>query len=372
MISIAALISGGVDSSVSVHLLCEQGYKPDLFYIKIGMEDKGFTCTQEEDIEMASSIAHKYGLKLDIIDLQKEYWDNVVKYTIDTVANGRTPNPDVFCNKLVKFGAFNDKVGKNYDKIMTGHYATTIEQNGLTWLGTGVDLVKDQTDFLCQIDTWQLNKALFPIGNLPKSEVRRIATENKLVTATRKDSQGICFLGKINYNDFIKKYLGIKEGNIIEYESGKILGKHQGFWFHTIGQRKGLFLSGGPWYVCKKDIENNIVYVTKNPNVDEWILTKQASNTYGTVNINIGKNIHWLTKNPFPSDDNIIWQNGESPIISFKIRHSPEFYLGKICNYEGFWFIKPLEKVNGIAPGQFCVIYNKEHTICYGSGEITL
>lgn len=371
--NIASLISGGVDSSVSVHLLCEQGYKPDLFYIKIGMEDKDFTCTQEEDVEMATSIAKKYGLNFEIVDLQKEYWNNVVKYTIDKVSNNLTPNPDVMCNRLIKFGAFNDKVGKYYDKIMTGHYATTIEKNGLIWLGTGVDLVKDQTDFLAQMETWQLNKAMFPIGNLPKSEVRRIAAENKLVTATRKDSQGICFLGKINYNDFIKKYLGEKNGDIIEYESGKILGKHNGFWFHTIGQRKGLKLSGGPWYVCKKDSAQNIVYVTKNPNVNEWILQKQVKNKFGTVNINIGTNVNWLTTNPFPNADDIIWQTTDTnPNITFKIRHSPEFYKGKLANYNGFWFIKPIDKVNGIAPGQFCVIYDENSKICYGSGEITL
>ena len=150
---IAALISGGVDSAVSVHLLCEQGYKPHLFYIKIGMDtDDGLTCTAEEDIELAEATARKYGLDFDIIDLQKEYWERVVAYTIDKVKQGLTPNPDVMCNKLIKFGCFEEKAGYAYDKIVTGHYASTRIIDGQTWLATAKDPVKDQTDFLAQID----------------------------------------------------------------------------------------------------------------------------------------------------------------------------------------------------------------------------
>ena len=162
MINIAALASGGVDSSVSIYLLKEMGYNPDMFYIKIGMEDMDtdYSCTQEEDFEMATAVAHKFGLKLNVVDLQKEYFDNVVSYVIRQVKRGLTPNPDVMCNRLIKFGAFNDKVGKDYDKIMTGHYARVIEKDGKCWLGTAPDPVKDQTDFLAQIDTWQLNKSI--------------------------------------------------------------------------------------------------------------------------------------------------------------------------------------------------------------------
>ena len=362
--NIAALASGGVDSSVSIHLLCEQGLKPDLFYIKIGMEgfDKDFSCSQEEDLEVVSWIAKQYGLHLEVVDLQQEYWNNVVAYTLDKVRKGLTPNPDVMCNRLIKFGAFNEKVGVHYDKIMTGHYATIVGKDNLLWLGTGVDLVKDQTDFLAQIDSWQLNKAIFPIGDLPKSEVRRIAAEHRLVSATRKDSQGICFLGKINYNDFIEKYLGTKEGNLVEYETNKVMGKHKGFWFHTIGQRKGIGLSGGPWYVCKKDMENNIVYITRNPNIEDLFRDEYANRI---VTINLGKHIHWITKNPFGEAD-------ASFDITFKIRHQPYFLHGSICHKNDNWFIVPRDEVIGIAPGQFCVIYDNESKICFGSGEITL
>lgn len=145
--NIASLISGGVDSSVVVHLLKEAGYDPTLFYIKIGMDDDELLhCSSEEDIEMASLIAHKYGCKLEIVDLHQDYWDNVVAYTIDKVRKGFTPNPDVMCNKLIKFGVFEQKVGQHFDKTATGHYATTIEKDGKTYLGTAKDPVKDQTD----------------------------------------------------------------------------------------------------------------------------------------------------------------------------------------------------------------------------------
>lgn len=254
--NIAALISGGVDSAIAVHLLCEQGYKPDLFYIKIGMDtDNELSCTAEEDIELATATARRYGLQLEIIDLQKEYWDQVVAYTIEKVRNGFTPNPDVMCNKLIKFGCFEQKAGYAYDKIATGHYASTCELNGKTWLATAKDAIKDQTDFLAQINYLQVSKLLFPLGGYMKKEIRHIAAQAKLPSAQRKDSQGICFLGKINYNDFIRRFLGERQGSIIELESGKEIGKHRGFWFHTIGQRKGLGLSGGPWFVVDKDTE---------------------------------------------------------------------------------------------------------------------
>ncbi|WP_368333320.1 tRNA 2-thiouridine(34) synthase MnmA, partial [Phocaeicola vulgatus] len=254
--NIAALISGGVDSAVVVHLLCEQGYKPDLFYIKIGMDgDEDLTCTAEEDIELCTATARKYGLSLNIIDLHRQYWDNVVAYAIDKVKRGLTPNPDVMCNKLIKFGCFEQEAGHLYDKTATGHYASILEKDGKIWLGTAQDPVKDQTDFLAQIDYLQISKLMFPLGGLMKNEVRDIARIAKLPSAQRKDSQGICFLGKINYNEFLRRFLGEKEGDIIEMETGKRIGTHKGYWFHTIGQRKGLGLGGGPWFVIRKDID---------------------------------------------------------------------------------------------------------------------
>lgn len=251
--NIAALLSGGVDSSVVVHLLCEQGYKPTLFYIKIGMEGAEYMdCSAEEDIELSVATARKYGLSLEIVDLHKEYWENVATYAIGKIRQGLTPNPDVMCNKLIKFGCFEQRIGKEFDFTATGHYATTIQRDGKVWLGTAKDPVKDQTDFLAQIDYLQISKLMFPIGGLTKREVREIADAAGLPSAKRKDSQGICFLGKINYNDFVRRFLGEREGVIVELETGKKLGTHHGYWFHTIGQRKGLGLSGGPWFVVKR------------------------------------------------------------------------------------------------------------------------
>ena len=358
--NIAALLSGGVDSSVAVHILCEQGYKPDLFYIKIGMNDEGYSCPQEEDLEIVQAMAHRYGLKYDVVDLQKDYWDNVVSYTIEKVRAGYTPNPDVMCNRLIKFGAFDQRVGHLYDKTATGHYATTVEKDGKIWLGTTPDPVKDQTDFLAQLEGFQVSHSLFPIGAMQKGEVRRIAEEAKLPSAYRKDSQGICFLGKINYNEFIERFLGTKEGNIVEIETGKILGKHRGFWFHTIGQRKGLGLGGGPWFVCKKDIDDNVVYVSKGYNPEAQLQDELMMHDF-----------HFITADPWLNADASIDQTNETYDVLFKIRHVPELTVGHLTRLAGNrWHLKSDDKINGVAPGQFCVVYKPDGKICLGSGEI--
>ena len=351
--NIATLLSGGVDSSVVVHLLKEAGYTPTLFYIKIGMDDDELLhCSSEEDIEMASLIARKYGCKLAIIDLHKDYWDNVVSYTINKVKLGLTPNPDVMCNKLIKFGVFEQRVGKDFDKTATGHYASTIEENGKTYLATAKDPVKDQTDFLAQIDSLQVSKLMFPIGTLMKHEVREIALKAELPSAKRQDSQGICFLGKVNYNDFIKRYLGEKKGPIVELETGKILGTHNGYWFHTVGQRKGLGLSGGPWYVIKKDVGANIVYASKGFEVET-----QYGHEFKM------RDFHFITENPWIHDTNEI-------DVTFKIRHTPDFTPGKILLSTDGVQLRSSQRLQGIAPGQFGVIYDAASRICIGSGEI--
>ena len=351
---IAALLSGGVDSAVVVHLLCEQGYKPTLFYIKIGMDGAEYMdCLAEEDIELSTATARKYGLSLEVVDLHQEYWENVAAYAIDKVRQGLTPNPDVMCNKLIKFGCFERRVGKDFDFTATGHYATILQRNGKTWLGTAKDPVKDQTDFLAQIDYLQVSKLMFPIGGLMKQEVREIALSAGLPSARRKDSQGICFLGKINYNDFVRRFLGEKEGVIIELETGKKLGTHRGYWFHTIGQRKGLGLSGGPWFVIKKDIQENIIYVSHGYGVETQYGNEFRINDF-----------HFITDNP--------WTELNKELdITFKIRHTPEFTKGKLVQEgENRFRILSSEKLQGIAPGQFGVVYDKAAQVCVGSGEI--
>ncbi len=353
--NIAALVSGGVDSSVVVHRLKEAGLSPTIFYIRIGMQtDDGFLdCPSEEDIEITSFIARKYGLKFEIVPLHEEYWDTVVAYTIDTVKRGLTPNPDVMCNKLIKFGAFEEKYGKDFDFLATGHYARTTTINNTTYLSTAADKVKDQTYFLAQLNAVQVSRLMFPIGDLQKSEVREIALQQNLPSAARKDSQGICFLGKINYNDFIRRYLGTRKGKIVDIEAGTVLGEHEGFWFHTIGQRKGLGLSGGPWYVIEKNIDENIIYVARG---------YDTSAQYGkTVRI---RGFRYISGDMLGSLD--------KPVsLTFKIRHTPEFTYGTLQQVDNDLYILEAETpLQGIASGQFAVVYDKDCCLCLGSGVI--
>ncbi len=351
---IAALISGGVDSAVAVHRLLEQGHDLHLFYIRIGLDTDEGDCSAEEDIEMCSYIASRYKLPFDVVSLHEEYWENVMEYALRTVRQGLTPNPDIMCNKMIKFGYFEQRWGHEFDKTATGHYATTTVLNDKVYLSTAVDPVKDQTDFLARIDYAQLSHLMFPIGDIPKSEVREIAIKTQMPNAYRKDSQGICFLGKINYNDFIKRHLGVKKGAIIELETGKKLGEHNGFWFHTIGQRKGLGLSGGPWYVVKKNIHDNVIYVSNGYGTE-----KQYGNTLHL------DEMHFITENPWPESCNQV-------NITFKNRHMPDFLSAKLTHLGGMEYVIESDcKVQGIAPGQFAVIYDKDKHICHGSGIIT-
>ena len=349
---VAVLLSGGVDSSVVVYELAKLGLHPDCFYIKIGPEEqKEWDCSSEEDLEMATAVARKYGCKLEVVDCHREYWDQVTKYTMEKVKAGLTPNPDVMCNRLIKFGAFDEKRGHDYDLIATGHYAQTeIDDEGRKWLCTSPDPVKDQTDFLAQLHDWQLKKALFPIGHYMKDEVRQIAEREHLVNAKRKDSQGICFLGKMNYNDYIRRYLGERPGDVVELETGKRIGEHKGLWFHTIGQRKGMGFGGGPWFVVKKDVEQNILYVSHG--YDPETAYKQDFAV---------RDFHWLTMRLTPRE------------VTFKIRHTPEYHPATLeWTGKDSFVLHSKERIHGVAPGQFCVIYDEHHHRCFGSGEITL
>ena len=336
-----------------VHQLKEQGEDLHLFYIRIGMDNDEGDCSAEEDSEMCTLIAHRYGLPLEVVSLHEEYWDHVMEYALRTVKAGLTPNPDMMCNRMIKFGFFEQRWGKDFDMTATGHYATTRVIDGVKYLATAVDPVKDQTDFLAQITYEQLCHVMFPIGNMPKEEVRRIAENAHLPNAYRRDSQGICFLGQIDYNDFIRRHLGERPGPIIELETGRKLGEHRGYWFHTIGQRKGLGLSGGPWYVVRKNVEENVIYV---------------SNGYGTAKqygrtLNLDE-MHFISGNP--------WQGVEGPVdIMFKNRHTPHIMRGKFTRLDDRrWVIESEEDVQGIAPGQFAVIYDEKGQLCYGSGII--
>lgn len=305
-------------------------------------------------MEISSAIARKYGLSLEVVDLHKEYWENVAAYAIEKIRRGLTPNPDVMCNKLIKFGCFEQRVGKDFDFIATGHYASTVVNGDKTWLATAVDPVKDQTDFLAQIDRLQVSRLMFPLGGLMKHEVRDIALRAALPSARRRDSQGICFLGKINYNDFVRRFLGEREGDVVELETGKKLGRHRGYWFHTIGQRKGLGLGGGPWFVVRKDIEENVVYVSRGYDTE-----RQFGNEFRM------RDFHFITDDP--------WQGVDGEVdVTFKIRHTPEFIKGRLLREEEGFRLISSEKLQGIAPGQFGVVYDSLSRLCIGSGEISL
>ena len=354
---IAVLLSGGVDSAVVVSELARQGLHPDCFYIKIGPEEgEDWTCTIEEDLEMANAVALRYGCSLQVVDCHREYWERVTRYTMDKVRSGFTPNPDVMCNTLIQFGAFHEKKGHEYDLIATGHYARTeTDEQGRKWLVTSPDPVKDQTDFLAQIYDWQLRKALFPIGHYMKEEVRAIAEREHLLNARRKDSQGICFLGKLNYNDYVRRYLGECPGEVLEYETGRRIGSHKGLWFHTIGQRHGLGFGGGPWYVVKKDVAANTLYVSKG---------YEPSTAYKR-DFAIA-DFHFLTIDPWG-------EAGTTAPVRFKIRHTPEYHPAMLERTGDRTFVVHAEEmIQGVAPGQFCVVYDESHHRCYGSGEITV
>ncbi|MDD5084353.1 MAG: tRNA 2-thiouridine(34) synthase MnmA, partial [Candidatus Moranbacteria bacterium] len=292
---IAMLISGGVDSSVSLRLLQEQGHDITAFYLKIWLEDEmSFLgeCPWEDDLSYATQVCREADVPLEVVPFQKEYWERIVSYTIDEVKRGHTPNPDVLCNTRVKFGAFYEYLMSRdetipFEKIASGHYAQTEMIDGVAYLKRSPDETKDQTYFLSQLSQPQVAMALFPIGGLQKPAVRALAEKFKLPNAKRKDSQGLCFLGKIRFDAFVKFHLGTKIGDMIDCETKEKMGEHEGFWYYTIGQRKGIGLSGGPWYVVDKDIEKNIVYISNSYRSEET--ARSAFEVNG---------LNWISENP--------------------------------------------------------------------------
>jgi len=353
-VKIAVLLSGGVDSSTALVSLKES--YPDAqihaYYLKIWLEDDLASlgsCPWEEDMSYAEGVCRMTGTPLTAIDLQAEYWERVVAYTVSELKAGRTPSPDIFCNRRIKFGAFLDKAGESFDKVASGHYAVIKkDSSGLFRLERSPDPVKDQTYFLSHLTQKQASLALFPIGAMMKEEVRSLAERWDIPSKHRKDSQGICFLGKIKYSDFVRHYLGEKEGPIIEKSTGKILGKHKGSWFYTIGQRSGLGLSGGPWYVVKKDRDENIIYVAGTPDA-----LNAARKTFTVVNPN------WIAGEP------------EIKRVTLKLRHGPGLTGAEIKKAapDGSRYKVVLDEPDrGVAPGQFSVFYDGKE--CLGGAMI--
>ena len=392
-------LSGGVDSSVAAYLLKQQGYDVVGLFM-INWHDTTGTlegdCPWHDDRLFAELVARRLDIPLHVTDLSAEYRRRVVDYMFSEYERGRTPNPDVLCNREIKFDVFMKEAFRlGADYVATGHYCRKAEEvradGGTTWrLLAGSDPGKDQSYFLCQLSQEQLRPALFPVGGLLKPEVRRIAAEQGLATAKRKDSQGICFVGKVDLPLFLQQKLAARRGNVHEIRAewpkyagrptppapgteptteqlaalaepwhytvrdGKKIGEHNGAHFYTIGQRKGLGFGGGPWFVVKKNIKRNILFVSHG--YDPELVYKKR------IKMN---DFHFITENPWHSAE-----EGDVHDITFKIRHTPEFLTGKMSMRDGAWHIDADEKVHGVAPGQFCVVYDSDHHLCYGSGEI--
>lgn len=364
---IAIALSGGVDSAVSAYLLKEEGYQLKAFFMVnwdstinselnyILTDDE--VCQQTKDYIDAKKVADFLGIELIRINFIKQYWDLVFQKFLKEIKMGITPNPDIFCNKYIKFKEFTDYIFKNYPEIeyvSTGHYASIKEKEGELFLGEAVDSFKDQTYFLSEIDRKVLSKIYFPLANIKKSEVRKIALKANLPTATKKDSTGICFIGKRNFPDFIANYLKEKPGKIIDQKTNKELGKHRGVLFYTLGQRKGLNLGGQeyPYFVSKKDIKKNILYVAteKNP---EYLY----SNYIETKDFNLLAPLELLKDN--------VW---------IKTRHSEITYEATILdvvNKSGKikLTLKTKEDIKAVTPGQEIVVY--KHKLCLGGGQIS-
>lgn len=384
--SIGVLISGGVDSSVALARLVAAGYRNvSAWYLKIWLEDELSSlgqCPWEEDLAYARSVCESLGVRLNVVSLQREYYDRVVAYTIEELRAGRTPSPDIFCNQRVKFGAFLERAGEEVEWVASGHYGRIVPVAGDSSAGEArstnsapglsaasservhlyraCDPVKDQSYFLSHLSQEQLARLVFPLGSLPKREVRRLANELKLANRDRPDSQGICFLGRIRYPDFVRHYLGEREGRIIDRDSGRELGRHRGYWFYTIGQRQGLGLSGGPWYVTDKAVEENVVLVSHGE-----LAGGKASEV---VRLD---ELHWIGSPPERPND---------AGLSVKLRHGPKRIA---CSAHGFdsegcpvsklgashhITLKLEEMDRGVAPGQFGVLYSGER--CLGAGRI--
>ena len=355
----AVLLSGGVDSSVALHLLLDAGERDvTAFYLKIWLEDElAFLgeCPWEDDLAYARAVCRDAGVPLEVVPFQREYERRVVAYTLDELRAGRTPSSDLLCNQQIKFGAFADAIGGDYGAVASGHYARRIERGGRALLARSPDPVKDQTYFLARLSAEQLERSRFPLGTMTKQDVRRRADELGLPNRRRPDSQGICFLGRIPFRDFVRHHLGEAPGEIVDADSGKVLGEHRGHWFHTIGQRKGLGLSGGPWFVVAKDPETNRLLVTHGDRL--W---QQAPSAFEV------EALHWLGDPPAALEPSSGRSSGS---LTVRLRHGGALLrcgLGPLP--DGGARVDIAEPDPGIAPGQFAVFYDGE--ICLGSGVV--
>lgn len=359
-------LSGGVDSAVAAYLLKKQGYEVIAGFMRNwdSMLNNDFLgnpnsnddiCPQEKDYNDAKKVADKLGIELYRIDFVKEYWDNVFTYFLDEYKKGRTPNPDILCNKYIKFDAFMKfAISKGADYVATGHYAIVKHGGETSKMYKGIDSNKDQTYFLCKLSQEQLKKSLFPLGELEKSEVRKIANELDLEIANKKDSTGVCFIGERNFKEFLKNYIPAKKGNIVDRISGKVVGMHDGVMYYTIGQRKGLGIGGlkdhnnGSWFVTGKDVKNNILYVVQGEE-NEYLLADSC----------LVNDVSWIGgKVPF---------NKLRCQAKFRYRQPDQEVEIEIIDEETVK-VKCINPVKAITSGQEAVFYYNNE--CLGGGTI--
>lgn len=350
-------MSGGVDSSVTALLLKQQGYDVIGIFMKNWDDTDEFGhCTAEADSEDVRRVCEQIGIPYYTVNFEKQYYDKVFSYFLDEYRKGRTPNPDVMCNREIKFGDFLKKATElGADYLATGHYARVErDENGEATLLRGVDANKDQTYFLCALNQKQLAKAMFPIGHLPKPEVRRIAEEAGLHTAKKKDSTGVCFIGERNFKTFLSGYLPAQPGDMIDIRTGEKKGRHDGLMYYTLGQRQGLGIGGSgggngePWFVASKDLEQNILYVVQG---------EQHESLYSESLEASGMN--WIKP----------LQSMEPIVCTAKFRYrQPDQEVTVMPGEDRTAHIVFDKPQKAITPGQAVVLYNGE--ICLGGGTI--
>ena len=346
-------MSGGVDSSVAALLLKEQGYNViGLFMNNWEETNENGVCTSVDDFADVRRVASKIGIPYYSVNFAKEYMDRVFSYFLEEYNAGRTPNPDVLCNREIKFKDFKDKaLSLGADYIATGHYCDILHEDGVHYLLKAKDQNKDQTYFLNQLSQSQLDKVLFPLGKLDKAEVRAIAEKHGLATATKKDSTGICFIGERNFRNFLQTYIPNKKGKIMTYD-GKVLGEHLGLMYYTIGQRKGLGIGGqrgddgSRWFVIEKDLKNNILYVAHGS--EEKLYSKGL----------IMKSCNWIPFVPKEKDFECT--------AKFRYRQPEQKCIVHVKNEH--IEVEFIEKQRAITEGQFAVFYSGDK--CIGGGVI--
>ena len=381
-------MSGGVDSSVTALLLKNQGYNVIGLFMKNWEEKDALgRCTSTQDYEDVCRVCDKIGIPYYSVNFTKEYYERVFEYFLKSYKEGRTPNPDVLCNREIKFGPFLQKaLMLGADKIATGHYARVSEKDGLFYLQKCRDQTKDQTYFLNQLNQQQLSYTLFPLADLMKTEVREIAKQNGLITANKKDSTGICFIGERNFREFLSKYLPAQPGEI-KTISGKNVGRHNGLMYYTIGQHKGLGIGGqkdeaaGAWFVVKKDLTTNTLIVAQGTDKDlysaglktagfNWIPTLPTPENLPALFKDVAKNLENDEKNTKKPD--FLQKNAEKTIkfecfAKFRYRQPDQKVTCEVEN-DGVK-ITFHEPQRAITQGQFCVLYDSLGN-CLGGGEI--